>query len=243
MVEAIHDEQRAVLTDVDAVRLVERDPERLAAAGTVALLAGACDADDSAVGGSVFAHDVIGGIGDDDVVVLVDAEWLGRVERGHAGVAAVACVAGLAGASHGADFPLRIDDAERVARALQDVDVAVAVDRGGARIDQRRALGIGAILRNALRAAAGHETPPARFHVDRADAAVVEVRYVELAEVGVERDAVDTAELGVQHLAAIAGVALPAGPGKSSDRAGLGVDLADAAVPGIGDINRAVGSN
>src|SRR5882724_3090144 len=103
MVEAVHDEQRAVPADVDAVRLVERNPERLAAVGAVAFFAGACDTDDLAVGGSVFAHDVIGGIGDDDVVVLVDAEVLGPVEGGQAGIAAVAGVAGLAGARHGAD--------------------------------------------------------------------------------------------------------------------------------------------
>src|SRR5437870_1027477 len=55
-----------------------------------------------------------------------------------------------------------------------------------------------------------------------------------------ERDRVDPAEVRVQGRAAVPAVALGAGAGDAGDDAGREVDLPDAVVEGVGDVERAV---
>src|SRR5262249_29145280 len=145
VVVAVHDVERAARVHPDAVGLVESGLESGAAAAGEALLAGAGDANDLAFLGQVLADHVIGRVGDDDVVVAVHAQVLGAVERGLAGIAAVAGEAGLAGAGDRANLALGVHHAQGVAAALEDPDVAVAIGAGGTRIDQRAGLGVGAV--------------------------------------------------------------------------------------------------
>src|SRR5438132_794400 len=106
--------------------------------------------------------------------------------------------------------------------AIDDVQSAVAiemhavrlVERDVARIAERRRLGVGAVDGNALLAVARHEADDAALHIDDADTAIIQVRDVELAAIGVERDAVDTAELGVDRGPVVAGMALLARTGE-----------------------------
>ena len=99
---------------------------------------------------------------------------------------------------------------------------------------------LGAVLGHALLAVAGDGADDAGLHVDGADAAVVEVGQVHLLALGVEGDAVDAAELRLGRRPAVAGEPLLAGAGEGGDRPRLRVDLADAVVPGVGDVDGAV---
>src|SRR6476659_1798335 len=95
---------------IDAVRLVELDLERRAAETGRATLAAAGDASDFAIGGRVFANDVIFGVADEHAVVVIDAQEFGTVELGLASLAVVAASALFAGADDRANFALRIDN-------------------------------------------------------------------------------------------------------------------------------------
>src|SRR5205085_12085947 len=108
---------------------------------------------------------------------------------------AVAAEAADPGAGDRADFARRVHHAQGVAAALQDVDVALAVHRHGARIDQRRRAGVGAGGGHALLAVAGDGVDDAGLQVEGAHAAVVQVGEVEPFAGRVEGDAVDAAEL------------------------------------------------
>src|SRR5262245_47594439 len=109
--------------DGHAVGLVElRLLGRPAQAGG-AFAAAAGDADDRSAAGEVAPDQVVVGVRDNDAAVAVDAEMLRAVEGGLARIAAVAAVPRLTGADDGADLPLRVHHSQRVAAALQDVDV------------------------------------------------------------------------------------------------------------------------
>ncbi len=112
--------------------------------------------------------------------------------------------------------------------------------RRPARIDQRRGLRVGAVAGHAPLAVARDQVHDAGLHVDDADPAVVQVGEVELAEVGVECEAIDAAEHGIACRAAVAGIAFLAGAGERGDDAALRIDFANAIVPGVGQIHRAV---
>src|SRR5262249_59476778 len=88
-----------------------------------------------------------GGVGKDDIVVKTDAKVLGPIERCLAGDAAVAGVAWLAGAGDGANFAAGIDDAQRMPRAFEDINVPLAIDARRPWIDQRLCPGVSAVGR------------------------------------------------------------------------------------------------
>ena len=227
MIVAVHDVQDAGRRmNEHAVRLVERHAQGFVAVALagLAFLARAGQADDLAVLGRVFADDVIGGVGDDYVVIAIDAQMFRPVEGSLPGVAAVAAVALGAGPRHGADLPLGIDDAQRMSAAFENVDVSLAIGASGARIDERGRLGVGAVLRDPLRAAAGDVMDLAGLDVDKVDLAVIEIGKVEPGEVGIEGDAVDAAEPGRQRRFAVRG-RLVAAPREGGDLAGLRINL------------------
>src|SRR5262245_7612289 len=141
---------------------------------------------------------MIGAVGDDDVVVRIDAEMFRPVKGRLPGVAAVAGVACLAAdTDRRANLALRIDDPQRMAAALQDVDVSLAIEAGGPRIDEGRRFRIRAIHGNSLLPVAGDEMHRARVEVDGPNAAVVEIRDQQFAALEIEGDAIDAAELGL----------------------------------------------
>src|SRR5205814_608504 len=121
---------------------------------------------------------------------------------------AVASSAALARAGDGANFAGRIHDAQGMAAALQDVDIALGIDGHGARIEQRRRAGHGAVFGHAALAVAGHGADDAAVELHDADPFVVEVGQVELFALGIEGDAVDAAELGLERRPAVAVEAL-----------------------------------
>src|SRR4051794_22012527 len=107
--------------NIDAVRLIELDLEGGAAEAGGAALAAAGDAGDFAVGGRVFADDVILGVAEEDAAVVVDAQELGTIEFRLTGVAAVTAEPLFTGADDRANLALRIDDPQRVARTLEHI--------------------------------------------------------------------------------------------------------------------------
>src|SRR5262249_38057502 len=147
------------------------------------------------------------------------------------------------GAGDRADFPLGIDDAQSIAGALQDVDVARAVGGDGARIDQRSPNRLLAVPGHALLAVAGHRADGAALHVDGADAAIIAVGQVHLLALGAERDTVDTAELGFRGRPAVATKTLLAGAREGANLARFRIDDTHAVVPGVGDVDVAIGAN
>ena len=77
--------------------------------------------------------------------------------------------------------------------------------------------------------------------MDDANAAIVQVGQVQPFALGVERDTVNAPELRLRGRATIAAEALLTCARYREDDTGLGIDLADAIVQGIGEINVAVG--
>src|SRR5262245_45003265 len=227
--------------DEQAVRFVERDLQGFAAVDVITLFSGAGDPDNFAFLRRVLANDVIGRVGDDDVVVEIDAQMLGSIERRLDRVAAVAGNSRFACAGNGANLAISVDDAQRVTAAFEDVNVAFAIDAGGTRIDQWAGLCVGAVFRSVFLAVARDVDELVGFHVDVVNAALVEVGQIELAEIAGEGDAVDAAELHVLRWT-FAGEWFLAGADARErfDRAGLGIDLADAIVPRVGGVEDAV---
>src|SRR5262249_43667112 len=87
----------------------------------------------------------------------------------------------------------------------------------------------------------GHRCHYATGELHDAHAAIVEVGQEEALGLRIEGDAVDPAELRLDGRAAVAAEALLAGTGDGGHDAGLAVNLADALVPGVGEVDVAVG--
>ena len=111
-----------------------------------------------------------------------------------------------------------------------------------ARVDERLINGGLAILRNAFVAVSGDGRYATSLQIDGADAAVVEVGQEQLVARRIERCAINTAEFGFDGGAAVAAEAF-ARAGDSADHARFGIDGADAVVPGVGEIDRVVGTD
>ena len=79
--------------------------------------------------------------------------------------------------------------------------------------------------------------------MDRPDPAVVQVARVHRLALGIKRDAVDAAELRLGGRSAVPREPLLARSRHRRDQAGLRVDLPDALVPGVGDVEVAVGTH
>src|SRR5262245_53052997 len=130
---------------------------------------------------------------------------LGAIEGSEQGVAAVAGQAGLAaGAGHCANFAGGVNDAEGMATAFEDVDIAPIVDGAGARIDERRFFCDVAVFGHAALAVAGNEVDLSALDIKYADAAVFKIGNVDLIAFLRETDAIDAAELGFKRGTAIA---------------------------------------
>src|SRR6185437_11678391 len=117
--------------DGDAVGLVELGLAWGAVQARGSLAAAAGEVVNCAVAGAVDAHAVVLGVGDQDVAGRVDAEVLRTVQFGQERGAAVARGAFLAGAGHGADLARAVDDPQGVARTLEEINLALAVDGHG----------------------------------------------------------------------------------------------------------------
>ena len=139
-----------------------------------------------------------------------NAQVLRAVQSRLAGVAAVARVALLAGPRDRADLPRPVHDPEGMAAALQDVEVAPAVDRHGPRIDHRRRLRVGTVRGHAFLAVARHGGHDPGLEVDATDPPVIEVRQVHRLPGLVEGEAIDPAEFGPGGRPAIPGEPLVA---------------------------------
>ena len=138
-------------------------------------------------------------------------------------------------------FPDSVDDPQRVAGALADVEVAPGVERDRARVHERLGERVAAVFRHALRPVAGDRLHEARLQVHGAHAAVAEVGDVQHA--AAERDVEDTVEDRVPGRPAVAAVALGARPREARDPARREVDPAHAVVERVGHVERAVRSD
>ncbi len=181
------------------------------------------------------------GIGDEDVVVGIDAEMLRSVHRREQGFPAVAAESPLPGAGDGADLPLPIHDAQRVAAAIQDVDVAAGIDSHGAWIDQRAAAGSRAVHRHVPLAVPRDRLHDAGLQSEYSNAAVVEVGEIKVLGAAIQGDAIDVTKLRRCAGSTVAAVAPHAGSRHGRDDAARQVQTADAVVPGVGDVKVAVG--
>ena len=114
---------------------------------------------------------------------------LRAVHRRGQRVAAISFGALLArGVHHGADPAIAADDPQGVSAALEDVEVAFAVDDGGAGIEQRGGGGECAVGGNTFFAVAGHHAGMARLQIHGVD--TPQVGDVELRAGEIEGDAV-----------------------------------------------------
>src|SRR5207245_318003 len=150
------------------MRLRELRLQRIAAQAGGSLFAGPGNADNLPLFGQVFANQVILGVGNNDVAVKVDAQVLGPVELRLTRVAIVACRSCPAGAGYSMDATVGIDDAQGMAAALQDVDVAFGIHGDGARINERGSSRLGAVFRDATLAVAGDRADDPGFQVQGA---------------------------------------------------------------------------
>src|SRR4030095_4805277 len=127
---------------------------------------------------------------------------------------------------------------QSMAAAFEDVQIPVSVETGGARIDQRRVFGVGAVLWNAALAVAGGKRYPLRLHVNDANAAIVQIGDSHALAWRIQSDAVDAAELRFQRGAVIAGVRFfAADAGKGADHAGGWIEDANPMVQSVGKID------
>ena len=101
--------------------------------------------------GHVLADDVVVGIGDQDVLIAIEAEMFRSAKRGLQGRAVVSGRPCLARPGQRANLALAIDDAQRMAAAFEHVHVSCAVGSDGPRIDQRRFASDGAVGRHPAR--------------------------------------------------------------------------------------------
>src|SRR5262249_25578392 len=157
------------------------------------------------------------------------------------GRAAVALVAGRAGAGDGRDGALGVHLADSAALALADVGVAEAVHADGPRADddglRRRAavadFGAGNLARWLPRP--GKRGDRAGLHVHPANPPVPHVGN-EQAALAVEHAVVRLTEAGVQRVLAVAGVVFLAVAGVQGDVFLHGVDPADNRVEPVHDV-------
>src|SRR5262249_3596117 len=130
--------------DDAAVRAVEAGLGGVAAVAFGALTAAGDGRDDAGLGIDL-ANGVILGVHHVDVALAVAADAFRAAEGRLDGGAAVALVAGSAGAGDGRDGALAIDLADGVAFAFADVGVAQAIDADGTGADDHRLGGRAAV--------------------------------------------------------------------------------------------------
>src|SRR5947209_2020917 len=85
-----------------------------------------------------------------------------------------------------ADYALRIDNPQSVARTLEHIHIASFIDGDRARIDQRRIFGVRAVGRNAAFAITGDRGDNTVGQINFANAAVVQVSDVDVSAGGIE---------------------------------------------------------
>ena len=196
---------------------------------------------DYGVDGPVRRHaadDVPGAVGKVEAAVRAERQSFRRADAGGGSCAAVAGVAGQAGAGHGGDDPaLRIDPPDaaggvaQVERAVRSVPDRRDHDHAGA--DRRPAVALVPRLANP---AYGADRPAG---VDHADVVMAVVGDGGLS-LRADRHVGGVAQVGAGRRAAVAPVGAGAVAGDGADRA-AGVDAADALVPAVGKVDRAVG--
>ena len=160
-----------------------------------------------------------------------------------ASVSAIARVTLLTIACEGLDLSGAVDDAQSVSGAFEDIQVSAAVERDGARVDQRcfdRVVSVGGHAFLAISGDGGHD---ARFQINLPDAAIIEVSQSKDLAGLIERQAIDGAEFCCCGRPTVSGKPLSSRAGEIRDRAGAGVDLANPVVPRISNEDVAVRCN
>src|SRR5262245_22498170 len=113
-------------------------------------------------------------IGDDHVVLKVDAQVFGPVQVR----SLCAGGGGRPGSDDRSDLAILINNPKRIGTPLQNVYVSFGVDRGSARIYQWALSGVRSIIWNARLTVAGDCGHDARFQIQQPDATIAQIGYV-----------------------------------------------------------------
>ena len=239
----------ANVRDVEVVVAIQRNPSEnverrrsgRAAVAAVATRPRAGEGGDDPGRGVHLADAVVANVRDVEVVVAIQRNPSGKVERRRSGRAAVAVVADPSRAGEDGDDPGRgVHLADAVVFNVRDVEVVVAIQRNPRGSVERRRCGRAAVAAVAVRPRAGEGGDDPGRGVHLADAVVVSVRDVEVA-VAVQRNPRGSVELRRSGRAAVAAVRPRAGEG--GDDPGRGVHLADAVVARVRDVEVSSPSN
>src|SRR5690348_8044053 len=122
-----------------------------------------------------------------------------------------------------------------MAASLQDIEVSLRVYGDCAGIQKRTFGREAAVLRTALPAVPGDRRNQASFQVDLTNTPVVQIIYIKVFALSVQRKAVDVAELRIERLPAISAKTRLASSRKGGNDAGLRIDFTDAAIERIRD--------
>src|SRR5579884_1463983 len=237
----IDNEDVAVAVERHLFRRVEyRGNGRTAVAG-IAACAGAGNGGDGSAGRIDRAQPAPLPFENVDGAVGRDLDGARAEDAGRRGRAAVAAVLADAGPREGLDRAgHQIDDANAVVGDIGDEQPPVcSIERQPVRLGQPGARGGTAVAAEPGLAGAGQGRDHPG-HIDPADDRVEAVGDIEIAGPA-DRDAVGFVEARLGRRTAVAGISLGAVAGDRRDRAGGGIDAADAVVEGVGEIEVAGG--
>ena len=184
-------------------------------------------------GGVDLADAVVVPMGDVEATRPVHRHAIGRVDPRLSCRTAVSAETELPRARHGRDRPSGVDLADTIIATIGDVEVARSVCRHAiGRVDLRLSRGTVISAETEFpRARHGRDRPGG---VDLADAVAAPVGDVEVAR-PVYRHGLGSGELRLSRRSAVSTGTEPPSPRHGRDRPG-GIDLADEAVAGIGDV-------
>ena len=213
---------------------------RWAAVAAEAERSGSCDGRNDARCGVDLADAVVAAVGDVNVAVRVRGYAPGLVQLRRGCLAAVAGESGRAGSRKGGNDARRgIDFADAVGVAVSDVNIARAVRRNVQSPAQLRRRRRAAVAPGACRAGSRKSGNDVRCGVDFADAPG-RVGDIDVAR-GVRGNVSGLPDLRRCRRAAVAAETPHSGSRDSRNDARCGIDLANAAVFQIGDVEVAVG--
>ena len=210
------------------------------AAVAIAALVPAGDGGHNAGDGINAADRIVFCVHDDNVVVMVAADGLGRPPGGGQGGTAVAAVAPLTGAGKGGHDAVGIHFADAVALALADVGVPLTIhaDRSGPHDG-----GPGGRLTipgPALLPIASEGRDDAGLQVQAAYALILNIRD-EQAAFAIQEAIVRLPQLRQHTGATVATVPWDTSPGHRGDDTGGGIDFADSGIQPVHDVDVPVG--
>jgi hypothetical protein len=133
------------------------------------------DSYDPAVPWKIFSYQVVFGIGDENVIVEIDAQMFRSVQRRFPGIASIATCAFFPGPDDRSDFSRAINDPQSIAASLEDINIFLPICGNGAWIEQRSVPGLGAITRNTFLAVACDGRDDSRTKIDHANPSVIQI--------------------------------------------------------------------